>query len=146
MMKNRINQDEPRFLRNIQASCSMFSDWWNFIDWIRCLLEIKQLFGYDPKFKWYCSGLVALQVISLFYLQHKSWQFLLIAAYCFGGVINHSLSLAVHEIAHNLSFGHGRWVIKFTPIASALNPSTFADELIINCSQTDGESSLRLLL
>jgi sphingolipid 4-desaturase/C4-monooxygenase len=70
--------------------------------------EIKQLFGHDPMFKYYCSGLVILQVVSLYFLQEKSWQFLLIAAYCFGGVINHSLSLAVHEISHNLSFGHGR--------------------------------------
>lgn len=53
-------------------------------------------------------GLVIIQVVSLFYLQDKSWPFLLVAAYCFGGVINHSLSLAIHEISHNLSFGHGR--------------------------------------
>lgn len=71
-------------------------------------VEIKQLFGYDPMFKWYCSALVLSQVASLYYLQNKSWQFLLVTAYCFGGVVNHSLSLAVHEIAHNLSFGHAR--------------------------------------
>ena len=70
--------------------------------------EIKQLFGHDPAFKWKCAVLVAVQVISLFYLQEKSVWFLIAAAYCFGGVINHSLSLAVHEISHNLSFGHGR--------------------------------------
>jgi sphingolipid 4-desaturase/C4-monooxygenase len=72
--------------------------------------EIKQLFGHDPMFKWYCIGLVLLQVISLHFLQEKSWPVLLIVAYCFGGVINHSLSLAVHEISHNLSFGHARFV------------------------------------
>lgn len=75
---------------------------------IAIFIEIKQLFGYDPMFKWYCTGLVLLQVSSLYYLQNQSWLFLLVSAYCFGGVINHSLSLAVHEISHNLSFGHAR--------------------------------------
>jgi sphingolipid delta-4 desaturase len=70
--------------------------------------EIKQLFGYDPNFKWVCTAMVSLQIASLYFLQDKSWTFLLVAAYCFGGVINHSLSLAVHEISHNLSFGHAR--------------------------------------
>lgn len=75
-------------------------------------IEIKQLFGHDPSFKWKCTVLVFVQVASLYYLQEKSIPFLIFAAYFFGGVINHSLSLAVHEISHNLSFGHGRWVIK----------------------------------
>jgi sphingolipid delta-4 desaturase len=72
--------------------------------------EIKKLFGYDEKFKYVCAGLVFTQIASLYYLQDKSWQFLLIAAYCFGGVVNHSLSLAVHEISHNLAFGYARLV------------------------------------
>jgi hypothetical protein len=75
---------------------------------LRLFIEIKQLFGHDPSFKWKCAVLVLIQVISLYYLQEKSIPFLFCAAYCFGGVINHSLSLAVHEISHNLSFGHGR--------------------------------------
>lgn len=72
------------------------------------VLEIKQLFGHDPAFKWYCSALVLMQIISLYYLQDKSFLTLTVIAYCFGGVVNHSLSLAVHEISHNLSFGHAR--------------------------------------
>jgi sphingolipid delta-4 desaturase len=71
--------------------------------------EIKKLFGADPKFKWVCTGLVLTQISSLYFLQDKSWTFLFIAAYIFGGVLNHSLSLAVHEISHNLSFGHARY-------------------------------------
>jgi len=70
--------------------------------------EIKQLYGYDTTFSWHCTGLVFLQIASLFYLQDKDWPFLLAFGYCFTGVINHSLGIAQHEILHNLSFGHAR--------------------------------------
>jgi sphingolipid delta-4 desaturase len=70
--------------------------------------EIEQLFGPDPNLKWICMALVLVQIASLYFLQDKSWPVLIIAAYCFGGVINHSLSLAMHEISHNLSFGNSR--------------------------------------
>lgn len=53
--------------------------------------------------------MVITQVIMCFLLREvTSWTTLLLMAYCFGGVINHSLSLAVHEIAHGLAFGHSR--------------------------------------
>lgn len=49
-----------------------------------CFLEIKQLFGYDPSFKWRVAFLVVLQIASLEYLKDKSIGFLFVAAYCFG--------------------------------------------------------------
>nr|AIM40227.1 desaturase [Cydia pomonella] len=70
--------------------------------------EIKQLFGYDPNFKWVVTGMVLVQLITLPFIQYLSWPMLIVVAYCFGGVINHSLMLAIHEIAHNLAFGHAR--------------------------------------
>lgn len=70
--------------------------------------QIKKLFGYDPNFKYVASGMVLAQFVMMFVMQGQSWPVLLIAAYCIGGVINHSLALAVHEIAHNLAFGHAR--------------------------------------
>lgn len=70
--------------------------------------EIKKLMGYDPCFKYVVGAMVLIQFISFFLLKDASWTTLLIAAYCFGGVINHSLMLAVHEISHNLAFGHAR--------------------------------------
>uniref|UniRef100_T1IWV7 sphingolipid 4-desaturase n=1 Tax=Strigamia maritima TaxID=126957 RepID=T1IWV7_STRMM len=70
--------------------------------------EIKKLMGHDPNFKWIVTGMVLTQLVAIYLVKDTSWTTMLIAAYCFGGVINHSLSLAIHEIAHNLAFGHGR--------------------------------------
>ncbi|XKL66005.1 hypothetical protein PGB90_009425 [Kerria lacca] len=70
--------------------------------------EIKKLYGIDPNFKWTVLTLVILQLLSLFVIQYLSWPTLLITAYCFGGVINHTLMLAVHEIAHSMAFGPSR--------------------------------------
>lgn len=70
--------------------------------------QIKKLFGHDPNFKYVASAMVLAQFAMFFVMQGQSWPILMIAAYCIGGVINHSLSLAVHEIAHNLAFGHAR--------------------------------------
>ncbi|RLU23962.1 hypothetical protein DMN91_004170 [Ooceraea biroi] len=70
--------------------------------------QIKRLFGYDPNFKWVVTGMVLMQFLSFFIVKDLSYPKLLLLAYCFGGVINHSLMLAIHEISHNLAFGHAR--------------------------------------
>ncbi|KAJ3650622.1 hypothetical protein Zmor_016710 [Zophobas morio] len=70
--------------------------------------QIKRLFGYDPNFKWVVTLMVLTQFAMLFVMKDRSWPTIFLVGYCFGGVINHSLMLAVHEISHNLAFGHGR--------------------------------------
>ncbi|XP_060533603.1 sphingolipid delta(4)-desaturase DES1 isoform X1 [Cylas formicarius] len=70
--------------------------------------QIKKLFGYDPNFKWVVTAMVLTQCFLMYVLRNKSWPVILLTAYCLGGVINHSLMLAIHEISHNLAFGHGR--------------------------------------
>lgn len=70
--------------------------------------QIKKLFGYDPNFKYVATAMVLMQFVMLFVMKGQSWPVTLLVAYCFGGVINHSLALAIHEIAHNLAFGHAR--------------------------------------
>ncbi|KAK7593121.1 hypothetical protein V9T40_007873 [Parthenolecanium corni] len=67
--------------------------------------QIKKLYGIDPNFKWVVVALVLFQISSLFVIRNLSWPAVLIAAYCVGGVINHTLMLAVHETAHSLAFG-----------------------------------------
>ncbi|KAL7640887.1 UNVERIFIED_CONTAM: hypothetical protein RMT77_008024 [Armadillidium vulgare] len=70
--------------------------------------EIKTLFGHDPLLKYWVISLVVFQVFSLFFVQHLSWPTTILLSYVLGGVINHSLTLAIHEIGHNLAFGHAR--------------------------------------
>lgn len=70
--------------------------------------QIKKLFGADPMFKYVAGSMVLTQFVMMFVMRGQSWPITLLVAYCFGGVINHSLSLAVHEISHNLAFGHSR--------------------------------------
>ncbi|XP_017787145.1 PREDICTED: sphingolipid delta(4)-desaturase DES1 [Nicrophorus vespilloides] len=70
--------------------------------------QIKKLFGYDPNFKWVVALMVTIQMVMMFVIKGQSWPVTLLAAYLFGGVINHSLMLAIHEISHNLAFGHAR--------------------------------------
>ncbi|XP_046673650.1 sphingolipid delta(4)-desaturase DES1 isoform X2 [Homalodisca vitripennis] len=52
--------------------------------------------------------MVLVQFTMFYIMKNQSWTMIFLVAYCFGGVINHSLMLAIHEIAHNLAFGHTR--------------------------------------
>lgn len=70
--------------------------------------EIKQLFGHEPLLKWVVAGLVLTQFVACYFVKDASWLVIILLGYCFGGVINHALMLAIHEISHNLAFGHSR--------------------------------------
>lgn len=51
---------------------------------------------------------VCIQIIVSILLRDSSWLKLIFCAYVIGGTINHTLSLALHELTHNLAFGHSR--------------------------------------
>ncbi|XP_059176448.1 sphingolipid delta(4)-desaturase DES1-like [Physella acuta] len=70
--------------------------------------EMKKLMGIDAKFKYIVTVMVIFQFLACYAMKDHSWMTILIFAYIFGGTINHSLTLAIHEISHNLAFGHGR--------------------------------------
>ncbi|CAG2169285.1 unnamed protein product [Oppiella nova] len=54
--------------------------------------QIKKLMKVDPHFKWTVLLMVLTQIVSFYLLRNTtSFWLLLVVAYCFGGVINHSL-------------------------------------------------------
>ena len=62
--------------------------------------------GPDPHLKWIVSAMVIFQIISCYYIGQLSLKWILVLGYCLGGVINHSLTLAIHDISHNVVFGN----------------------------------------
>ncbi|XP_035635645.1 sphingolipid delta(4)-desaturase/C4-monooxygenase DES2-like [Oncorhynchus keta] len=68
--------------------------------------EIKSLMGPDPQLKWVVTAMVLTQVLCCFLVRDLSWKWLIFWAYMFGGCINHSLTLAIHDISHNVAFGN----------------------------------------
>lgn len=64
--------------------------------------------GYDPNFKYQVLLLMVIQFTLAYLMKDFSWTIVFLVAYSIGGVINHALLLALHEISHNLAFGHAR--------------------------------------
>ena len=63
--------------------------------------------GPDPRLKFIITVMVIVQLLTAYFIRNQTWTTIIILAYVFGGTINHSMSLAIHEIAHNIAFGHG---------------------------------------
>lgn len=70
--------------------------------------QVKKLMGPDPKLKYAVVMMVMAQVLTAYLVQDASWVTILALGYVWGGVINHSMALAIHEISHNLAFGSSR--------------------------------------
>jgi len=70
--------------------------------------EIKSLMGSHPKIKWAVLFMVIIQILAAWCLRAAPWTTIFFIAYVFGGVVNHAMELAVHELAHNLAFGNSK--------------------------------------
>jgi len=69
--------------------------------------QIKDLMHPEPRTFPICLGIFALQMGAAYYCQNAPWYVFLFLAYAFGGTLNHTLQLAVHELSHNLCFHSG---------------------------------------
>jgi len=62
--------------------------------------EVRALMGHEPLTKYIVLATVILQVFVAGYTRDWSWGPWLAAVYCVGATANHSLFLAIHELAH----------------------------------------------
>lgn len=83
--------------------------------------KVRTLFGHDPNTKYKILVSLILQVFFAYYAQRLSWPALFLFAWSIGGTINHSLTLAMHEVSHDLAFGiKNRWMNRYLGIISNL--------------------------
>ena len=64
--------------------------------------------GHDWRMSIQVTITVLIQIAVAILLRDSSWFTLWVFAYAVGGTLNHTLSLALHELTHNLAFGHSR--------------------------------------
>ena len=64
--------------------------------------KIKQFMGIDPTTKYKVAFWVAFQLLSLHLLQGAPWYTWLFCCYTLSGSINHMMTLAMHDLSHNL--------------------------------------------
>lgn len=64
--------------------------------------EVKDLMGYEWRTKYIVAASVLLQVAMAWLTLNWTWPSYIAAIYVIGATVNHSLFLAIHELAHNL--------------------------------------------
>uniref|UniRef100_A0A1I7YDW2 sphingolipid 4-desaturase n=1 Tax=Steinernema glaseri TaxID=37863 RepID=A0A1I7YDW2_9BILA len=101
-MGQRVSRDDFMWTYSEQPHCSRREQI------VKAHPEIKELFGIDPSFKYVVSCAVLMQILACYLLRDADWTLVLLQAYFFGGVVNHSMTLAIHDISHNTVFGNSR--------------------------------------
>lgn len=77
--------------------------------------EIKDLMKPDTNLIWIVIMMILTQAVALYLVKDLDWKWVIFWAYAFGSCINHSMTLAIHEISHNNAFGNyktmwNRWL------------------------------------
>ena len=64
----------------------------------------------DHSFKYVVTLMVLFQLAAIGIISHfdLSWTAVLVLTYVVSGTVNHALLLGLHEIAHNMAFGHAK--------------------------------------
>ena len=76
--------------------------------------EVKELFGINPKMKYFTVLWVTLQMSVAAFSYQLGWIPFLLVTYFVGATIIHGMFLAVHEITHDLAFekkSHNNWPV-----------------------------------
>jgi len=71
--------------------------------------EIKKLMGPCPITKWKVLVSVIVQAAMVWNIRNANWPVLLFFTYMVSGTINHMMTLAIHELSHNLGFHRREW-------------------------------------
>lgn len=64
--------------------------------------QIAELFTTEPLTFWISLGILILQLCMAWWLREADWYIIFPCMYIIGGTVNHSLQLAVHDLAHDL--------------------------------------------
>lgn len=70
--------------------------------------EMKRLMGHDWRIAIQFSATVIVQIFMAYLVRNFEWTELIVLTYVVSGTLNHSLSVGLHEISHNLAFGSHR--------------------------------------
>ncbi|XP_034376756.1 sphingolipid delta(4)-desaturase DES1 [Arvicanthis niloticus] len=68
--------------------------------------EIKSLMKPDRNLIWIITMMLLVQLASFYLVKDLDWKWVIFWSYVFGSCLNHSMTLAIHEISHNFPFGH----------------------------------------
>lgn len=66
--------------------------------------QMKELFTKEPRTLLIIVAIFISQMFVAYHIRNYSWWVLIAVAWVYGGTVNHSLQLAVHELSHNLAF------------------------------------------
>jgi sphingolipid delta-4 desaturase len=70
--------------------------------------QMKRLFGHDWRTSIQFALTVLVQIFMAYMVRHMAWTEWFAVTYVVSGTLNHSLSVGLHEISHNLVFGAHR--------------------------------------